>query len=535
MVLCFKCGRSQGVASSRDGAKKPYCAECFVEFCTRHIRDNLFKHCGVPCEVPLVVAVSGGPGSMALLHQLGVLRMQNRMRPKRGQITFTFIPLHLREDELVVPLLSDDAESHVGGPQQVELRRIADAMTGQFEKLEKMIRTQCVQWEFGSVPLFTTDEVCVVRYSDYLSPSEMRVFRAALHHPRLPLTQREFLYGRLRQRVLTAATIECISRWHQARDLLNVGWYHILTGENALRCCVTTFRELMSGNGENFVHHCGHRGFVSQCLVLRPLRSLLPRELVLYCHTQGIWAGYSPSLSTKTSLRSMNRTLELFFNNMLQTYHTSVFNVLNTVNKLHIETAPELTSVELQIGVSPQQTKRVIPGKTAQHHYEQLQMKQLPHYSWFGRNDGMPSSSENDDRSHHLCLLCGCTIPTVGKHVILLQAEGRLFMCNACITFVQGLPDDVITVVPSLNTTEHASSDKKLSWQTTKETDSDLLGVFLSLAMRMESLMRTAVTTPETSREADTVETRRVRRRLSEHDVRNSLLEKDGEDEELCE
>ncbi|RNF15944.1 cytoplasmic tRNA 2-thiolation protein 2 [Trypanosoma conorhini] len=531
MVQCFKCRQSQGVASSRDGANKPYCAECFVEFCTRQIRDNLFKHCGMPCEVPLVVAVSGGPGSMALLHQLGVLRMQNRLRPERGQITFNFIPLHLREDELVLPLLAEASGSKVRGSLQEELHRVAATMAGQFDKLETMIRTQCVQWEFGSTPLFTTDEVCVVRYGDYLSPREMQAFRELLHHPRLSLSERELLYGRLRQRALAAATIECISRWHQARDVPNMGWHHMLTGENALRCCVTTFRELMSGDGENLIHLSGYRGFLSQCLVLRPLRSLLPRELVLYCRTQGIWAGYSPSLSTKTSLRSMNRTLELFFNNMLQAYRTSVFNVLNTVNKLRAQTAPELTCVDLQLGVSPQQAKRVIPGKTAQHHYEQLRTKQPPQHSWCCKSGGMPSSPENDERNHPLCLLCGCLIPVADEHVVQVRTGRRRFMCKACITFVEGLPDDVVTVVTSLGGTQHAGGDEKLARQTAKLSDGGSLGAFLSLAIRMESLMRTTDATAEAGGEANPVETRRVRRRLSEHYVRDFLLE-EGEGEE---
>ncbi|ESS64871.1 hypothetical protein TCDM_06875 [Trypanosoma cruzi Dm28c] len=537
MAVCFKCKQSQGVFRSRDGATKPYCADCFVEFCTRQIRDNLFKHCGMPCEVPLAVAVSGGHSSMSIFHQLGVLRAQNRMRPECGQVTFTFIPFHLREDELVLPLLAEEAEENAGvDPRQEELRCVAASMTEQFEKLETMIRTQCTQWKFASTLLFAEGEVCVVRYSDYLSPGELQAFRGVLHHSRLSLSDRELLYERLRQRVLMAAALECIHRWHRTRQAPSaVGWYHLLTGENALRCCMTTLREVMSGNGQNTVHLSGYRGFVGQCLVLRPLRTMLPHELVMYCRTQGIHAAYSPSLSTQTSLRSMNRTLELFFNNMLRTYRTSVFNVLNTVNKLHVETAPELTCMDPQRGASQQQAKRAIIGKSAQHHYEKLLTIQPPHYSWFGGSGMEPFSPRNDDRTHQLCLLCACLIPVPDEHAVMPQTGRRQFICKACMTFLQGLPDDFITVVPSELNTRNNRTGEKWARRITELSDIGSLDAFSSLAARMEALMRTADATAETGREKDIVETRSVRWRLSGHDVSGFLLQEDGEDDNVGE
>ncbi|KEG10359.1 cytoplasmic tRNA 2-thiolation protein 2 [Trypanosoma grayi] len=526
MVVCFKCKGQPGVVCSRDGASKPYCSGCFLEFCTRLMRDCLFRHCGVPCGEPLAVAVSGGHSSMALLHQLGVLRAQNRTRPGGGRVDFEFLPLHLREDELVIPPQRCDAQQ-----QQAELQRVVATMTEQFDRLEAMIRTQCTQWEFASAPLFTEEEVCVVRYSDYLSEAELQSFHALLHHPRLSLSDRELLHTRLRQRVLSVAAADRINAWKQERRRSG-GWHHLLVGENALRCCTTAFREVMSGAGANVVHHGGFRGFVNQCLVLRPLRTLLPRELVQYCHLQEIWGGYTPALCTCTSLRSINRTLEAFFNNMMRSYRTSVFNVLNTIAKLDVETASEPTDVDLQLGATAQQAKRVIPGKTAQHHYKHLQATSPPRYSWRLKDETCPAAQSAGESPKQLCLLCGCLIAVAEEQIVTLQAQQR-FLCDACLRFCEGLPEELASVAAMPASPGGLSStDSDVGQRVATLTENGSFNAFSSLAMRMELLLEDADALWRVGDEGmGVVETRHVRRRLSAEDEKAFILQDDDKEE----
>ncbi|KAH8611484.1 hypothetical protein ERJ75_000999000 [Trypanosoma vivax] len=554
MALCFKCKAEHAVVCSRDGPGKPYCCRCFTDFCTRLIRDSLFRSCGLPCNEPMVVAVSGGHSSMMMLHQLGLLRMQNRLRPGDGYVAFELIPLHLQEVELIAPSLEEPQEpcvsstkdgthgqGSVSGAGNTELRRAASGVIEQFEMLEELVRTHCTRWEFASVPLFTPDEIIVVRYSDYLSPTELRAFRLALHHPRLSLTSRELLHTRIRGRVLAIACVDMINRWKRARQVAN-GWHHMITGENALRCCVTALRELMSGgSGGNVVHHSGHRGLVGQCVVMRPLRTLLPRELVIYCSLHGIANGYTPTLGTYTNIRSINRTLEAFFNSMMTSYRTSIFNVLNTVMKLDVGAAAELLDVDLHApttttvgdGVLPsargqqqnhKQLKRVIPGKMAQHHFEQLKRKDPPRHRWGGE------ATEFLQPDEYLCLVCGCLADYSADCALKLSHCWR-FACDPCLRLLTDLSEKLPSQVSvsskdvALSISEGHQTSITATAQATAATEEDsVLLVFHSLATQMESLTRETDNSPNVDTTDETSVARSVRRRLSLHHVREFIL-----------
>nr|CCC95010.1 conserved hypothetical protein [Trypanosoma congolense IL3000] len=509
MTACFKCQSAPAVVCGRDGPQKSYCSCCFTDFCTRLTRDSLFRNCGMPCDEPIVVAVSGGYTSMMLLHQLGVLRAQNNIRRGEGRVAFELIPMHLCEAELIVPGKPSAVGTVADGDDQEsgELRRIASMMAEQFENLKSLIRTRCVQWEFASEPLFTANEVQVVQYSDYLSPFEMSAVREVLHHPRLPLSQRELLHTRLRGRVLALAAADCINAWRRVRQSAS-GWHHVLTGENALNCCVAALREVLSGSeGKRIAHLAGYRGWVGQCLVMRPLRALIPREAVIYCRLNGIEASFTPSLSTLTALRSLDRTLEVFFNNMLCTYRTSVFNVLNTVTKLDVEDDGDLLEVDLHAGEEgeqkhqerkPKQTKRVITGKAAQHHRERLKKRRPPHHSC-----AVDASAETDARVRPLCIACGC--PTAGSSENQMTfPSGRLrFACAACFQLISDICE---------KQRKGADTSDGMAPPGEGGVTSGVLSAFESLAGRMQELVGEEGKTPA-------VERQYVRRRVDARDV----------------
>lgn len=113
MSLCFKCHKTTGRVASRDGVTKLYCNDCFALYCIKLVRDGLFMHCQVASNEPIAVAVSGGPASMFLLHQLGMLRLQQRHQRKDAANNVAtldeliLLPFHLNEHELLVqPLTS---------------------------------------------------------------------------------------------------------------------------------------------------------------------------------------------------------------------------------------------------------------------------------------------------------------------------------------------------------------------------------------------------------------------------------------------
>lgn len=122
MSQCFKCKQSVGTIASRDGPKTLYCADCFLRYCSGVMRDNLFQQCFAACDTPLAVAVSGGPNSMLLLHELGQLRCKaqqqqqqqqqsQEQRHRRAHVATSaqsssnleLLPFHLSEAELILP------------------------------------------------------------------------------------------------------------------------------------------------------------------------------------------------------------------------------------------------------------------------------------------------------------------------------------------------------------------------------------------------------------------------------------------------
>ncbi|EAN79372.1 hypothetical protein, conserved [Trypanosoma brucei brucei TREU927] len=542
MTVCFKCKSASAVVCSRDGPTKSYCSSCFTDFCTRLTRDSLFRNCGLPCDEPVVVAVSGGFSSMMLLHQLGILRTQNRIRQGEGRVTFELIPLHLREEELMAPTQQGpvNAFADEGDDARQENGRYCHTFSEvkeQFEELECLVRTQCEQWEFASTPLFTADEVQIVQYSDYLSPDELRGLREVLHHPRIPLSHRELLYRRLRGRILTVAAVESINKWRDIRQVSGQ-WYHMLTGENALRCCVATLREVMSNSNSNrIVHFGGHRGFLGQCMVMRPLRSLIPREAVIYCRLHGIQAGFTPSLSTLTALRSFDRTLEVFINIMLGSYRTSIFNVLNTVTRLDVGADAEILNVDLRTeqsggpcGENTKQAKRVIAGKAAQHHREQLKMRRPICCLWEGADiKGEEEAEENGEegklsnQSRRLCLVCGCFIICADEHPVTLRF-GRRFVCESCL---QLMNDFANTRRAEAGTeSERILTDPAVHSAVTTGPGT-MLSAFESLTTTMQMLVAVTGNSPSLAGNDGTGEDRCVRRRLSAHGAEEYILQTD--------
>ncbi|CCW66813.1 unnamed protein product [Phytomonas sp. Hart1] len=388
-----------------------YCDHCFTEFCTKTTRDQLFSHCYLPCEEPVVVGVSGGPHSLFLLHQLGILRKQGELRQGAGAVNFELLPFHLREDELVLPPLqasSSPAESSKDDAQKVNpfasettehVQQLRDTLLRQFDQLEALVRGMEGEWEYANCPLFSPDEIQIYSYSDFLRPQELQMLRGCLHHPRLPLTPREELYERVRQRVLNLATRKRTAQWRAAkaekerenkeRNLLfssslaesspeangviesskpSPSWHHLAVGDGVPRCCIAALKVIVQGGtGEQIAHQSSSRGYMADIVVLRPLRALLTKEIIFYNRLHGIACGYTPALCTATSLPSLHRVLEQFVHSLVSNYWTSAFNVLNTVKK--IEVGPPAVEVVLKGLVQPshdeseEKEPAIMPGK----------------------------------------------------------------------------------------------------------------------------------------------------------------------------
>ncbi|CBZ24767.1 conserved hypothetical protein [Leishmania mexicana MHOM/GT/2001/U1103] len=315
--------------------------------------------------------------------------------------------------------------------------------------------------------LFDDSEMRLFRYSDVLSGPYLSELRYALHASRLSLSDREALYARVRQHTLCRAAQRvcqehrqrkvaaaaaagvvggvaheegiCEDEAHRSEEELfddhvsleganSKTKSHLLLGSNAARCATAALEALVTGaGGEGVVHGAGFRGFTHEVVCLRPLRTMLPKETIMYTRLCGIACSYTPALCTGTATRSIHRTLEQFVLTMMTSYRTMIFNVLNTVQRLEVHPAAlqELVrgtdnapasqthvhgegSAEAGSAQSAgKTTRKALPARTAQQNRDDLRLAAPLHVH---RDLRDVSSTEADiDSAVAMCCVCGCT------------------------------------------------------------------------------------------------------------------------------
>ncbi|GET86929.1 hypothetical protein, conserved [Leishmania tarentolae] len=387
--------------------------------------------------------------------------------------------------------------------------------------------------------LFDDVEMRIFRYRDFLSDSYLSEVRYALHTSRLSLSDREALYARVRQQTLCRAAQRVCQehRQHEAAAVVDGGvaqaevtrqdqadlpeqqelfdglagspvmnskkQAHLLVGSNAVRCATAALEALVMGaGGEGVVHSAGFRSFTHEVVCLRPLRTLLPKETIVYTRLCGIVSTYTPALCTGTATRSVHRTLEQFVLNMMASYRTMIFNVLNTVQRLEVHPAAiqnllrridhvEASHAQVKGAGSAEAgsrqsagktTGKALPARTAQQNRDDLRMSAPLHVHRSLRGVNLKEANIHSDIA--MCCVCGCpssiascyrdqNANTVSRQLELFAMSGTAsftvadaaspsgtspttadcFVCYAC----QGLADDwPSSVFGQDNTTENS-------------------------------------------------------------------------------
>ncbi|KAG5483466.1 hypothetical protein CUR178_07787 [Leishmania enriettii] len=325
--------------------------------------------------------------------------------------------------------------------------------------------------------LFSEAEMRLFYYSDFLSGAYLSEVRHALHASRLSLSDREALYARVRQQTLCRAAqrlcmeyrqraaaaaaigettgeevtrrgdeVHCFGqreRLDEHSPLRGTSWEtrsHLLLGSNAARCAIAALEALVTGaSGEGVVHGAGFRGFTHEVVCLRPLRTILPKETVLYTRLCGILSSYTPALRTSTATRSIHRTLEQFVLTMMASYRTMIFNVLNMVQRLEVHPASmqEFVRATCKFPASQAHEKhggsaaaaaaaagrsqlgaktstKALPSRTAQQNRDDLRLAAPLHV----HRDlhGVTSKEAGITSTIAICCVCGCPASIAAGH-----------------------------------------------------------------------------------------------------------------------
>ncbi|CAD2219577.1 cytoplasmic tRNA 2-thiolation protein 2 [Angomonas deanei] len=372
--VCFKCKKEKGSIPSRDsnfsssnrGSRQLYCKDCFSSFISKTIKQNSLQKCKVPSQLPLTIAVSGGPNSLCLLHHFYQLRyVYSHLRGglTRGGIPFNLLPFYLDESELILPHVDETNNNK-------KLEEYVDTMKRQFHTLEcDILPSIPKKWKYSGIEeengnsggedyLFEDQEtIRVFRYSDFFSEKERQTLHDLLHDHNtlhLSLNEKDELYRRIKAKVLVECSRTLTLQYYQTHGEQNKGWGHLLLGENALRVGVRSLTSLVEGNGgDGYLQEGGFRSlkhFPSReagtqqallILTLRPLMTILPSEVLLFNRLFSIPNhGYTPQLTTLVNAYTNLKTrtnyavLEEFLHVQLKCYKTLMFNVLNMTEKI---------------------------------------------------------------------------------------------------------------------------------------------------------------------------------------------------------
>lgn len=339
-IRCFKCRGDVAMIATREGAKKSYCLSCFLDFCHRTVRDTLFRQCLLPPKVPVVVTVSGGVNSMAMMHLLGVLKQQNIRRQGGGRIVFDLRVLHLTEEGLF------DA------PEEADERSPLSSAPSAAQRTAELVRAAATAMYEGA-PMYNSSDVYIGSMKEILrematagkhdhrgdeDPNTISLALAALSKKAAPSDVEE-AYLLLKRAAIAYACRTKFAPFGESENssLSSETPTLSLTGENAVMCCVRALGDLTRGRGAMIPDSSSCRGLLHQAVyAMRPMRGLLPKEVILYCKANGVpyTTPLHPTAASAAANRSVNRILQRFVSSLMQSYPSTPFNILNSVTKL---------------------------------------------------------------------------------------------------------------------------------------------------------------------------------------------------------
>lgn len=338
---CFKCKADQAIIATREGPKKSYCVACFTDFCNRTVRDALFRDCLLPPDVPVVLCVSGGVNSMAMLHLLGVLRQTNMTRGGTGKIFFDFRVLHLTEEDVVAPASEFDAAaiahtitSFASSPSPVGGIAGAGSLVDPAGIVVKSMRSIIEEIESDQggrnkdnniFPLSSRRASTTDLEEEYLIRKRVALSYAA----------KKYCCSPLPSATTTTIGTDCDSEVGGASSAPLV---LMVMAENAVVSCTRALGDLVRGKGAQIPSNSALRSRVQGgAYAMRPLRGLLPKEIIMYCKVSAIPWSTTPTPTTAAGVfggKSTNRLLQSFISTLMQTFPSTPFNVLNSVTKL---------------------------------------------------------------------------------------------------------------------------------------------------------------------------------------------------------
>ncbi|EDO42381.1 predicted protein [Nematostella vectensis] len=283
--MCMKCSSSLAVVVVR--LNDPLCKDCFLAYCTHKFRSTIGKARVIRHNERVLLAVSGGPASLAMLHFISEATSARRLR---------FHP--------DVVFINNGAI--IGVSTQDIVRKIH----------EVTMKAGFALHVVGLETLFRADK---------MSPEESLQALQTLFDSVTSLTAKEDLLRSLHQQLLVKVAMD-------------EGYSRVMVGDSANNIAVHILSDISQGRGGALpfitaFNDSRHDGIS----ILRPMREFIAKEICLYNHFMGIDAISTNSLATKAGINaSINKLTEEFISGLQAQFPFTVSTVFRTGDKLSL-------------------------------------------------------------------------------------------------------------------------------------------------------------------------------------------------------
>lgn len=334
---CVKCRDASAAVMVRAG--EPYCRACFSDYFVHKFRAMLGKNRVIFPGEKVLVAVSGGPASSAMLRQVQEGLSQNAHKKLRfcpgivyideggavGQGLDQRLTVASQLQEVFTatgfPFYMVPLEQVLDLPPSVLIPAAASPPAGGY----KAAVDQFLQSGGGGqrVALQQQDEALpAVPEAHTLSLQKLLDSAATL-------TAREELLSSLRQHLLV----------HTARC---EGYSKLMLGDSCSRSAVKLLGAICLGRGAQLAQDTGFSDSrFGDVVSVKPMRDYSAKEIIFYNHMFRVPTVFSPSLSTRTSDKSsIQRLTENFVTKLQKDFPSTVSTIYRTSEKLQTVCRP---------------------------------------------------------------------------------------------------------------------------------------------------------------------------------------------------
>lgn len=276
-----------------------YCRICFHEYCSHKFRSTIGKTRLVKKDDKVLVAVSGGTSSMAMLDMIQEgLSLENHHR------RLQFIPILLFVDETC--LLPNREESAI-----MRSYLASKPYDSYVVRLEKVFRSgdEGFVLTIGSADLQS------------VSSEEVNLLQSSMSNMTTETSKEEFI-RRIRSQLIidAAAFLSCDS---------------IFIGSSGSRLAVQMIADVAIGRGNAVNEEIGFLDDRSEIPVLKPMREFVNKEIAYYLRLKNIEPILVKDILTKGNLKaSIGKVTECFINSLEEDFPATTYSLCRISTKV---------------------------------------------------------------------------------------------------------------------------------------------------------------------------------------------------------